>query len=208
MIRLNFGPMKDSGSNELPILVFATHNANKALEVQKMLGDAYRIQTLSDIGCHEEIAETAPDLKGNALIKAKHVSDAYGLDCFADDTGLEIEALDGAPGVYSARFAGEGCSFDDNVQKTLDLLADKTNRKACFRTVICLIINNETHFFEGRVDGEITRERFGTDGFGYDPIFKPDGFEKTFAEMSQSEKNQISHRALAVDKLVRFLTSN
>jgi len=163
---------------------------------------------MRDLGFEDEIEEPGATLEENAEIKAKHINELYSIDCFADDTGLEIEALNGAPGVYSARFAGEGCSFDDNVQKALDLLANKTNRKACFRTVICLILNNKTYFFEGRIDGEITTERFGTDGFGYDPIFRPNGSEKTFAEMSQSEKNQISHRALAVEKLVEFLISN
>jgi XTP/dITP diphosphohydrolase len=189
-------------------LVFASGNKHKLSEIATKLTTKLEVISMRDLGFEDEIEEPGATLEENAEIKAKHINKLYSVDCFADDTGLEIEALNGAPGVYSARFAGEGCSFDDNVQKTLALLADKSNRKACFRTVICLIINNETHFFEGRIDGEITTERFGTDGFGYDPIFRPDGFEKTFAEMSQSEKNQISHRALAVDKLVQFFTSN
>lgn len=189
-------------------LVFASGNKHKLSEIANKLSSTLEVISMRDLGFEDEIEEPGATLEENAEIKAKHINGLYSIDCFADDTGLEIEALDGAPGVYSARFAGEGCSFDDNVQKTLDLLANKTNRKACFRTVICLILNNKTYFFEGRIDGEITTERFGTDGFGYDPIFRPNGSEKTFAEMSQSEKNQISHRALAVDKLVEFLTSN
>jgi XTP/dITP diphosphohydrolase len=189
-------------------LVFASGNKHKLSEIANKLVNELEVISMRDLGFEDEIEEPGATLAENAEIKAKHIKELYSIDCFADDTGLEIEALDGAPGVYSARFAGEGCSFDDNVQKTLDLLADEPNRKACFRTVICLIINNETHFFEGRVHGEISTQRFGTDGFGYDPIFRPDGFEKTFAEMSQSEKNQVSHRALAVDKLVGFLKSN
>lgn len=189
-------------------LVFASGNKHKLSEIASKLAAKIQVISMRDLGFEDEIEEPGATLEENAEIKAKHINGLYSIDCFADDTGLEIEALDGAPGVYSARFAGKGCSFDDNVQKTLDLLANKTNRKACFRTVICLIFNNETHFFEGRIDGEITTERFGTDGFGYDPIFRPIGSEKTFAQMSQSEKNQISHRALAVDKLVEFLISN
>lgn len=189
-------------------LVFASGNKHKLSEIANKLSSTLEVISMRELGFEDEIEEPGATLEENAEIKAKHINGLYSIDCFADDTGLEIEALDGAPGVYSARFAGEGCSFDDNVQKTLDLLANKTNRKACFRTVICLILNSKTYFFEGRIDGEITTERFGTDGFGYDPIFRPNGSEKTFAEMSQSEKNQISHRALAVDKLVKFLTSN
>lgn len=188
-------------------LVFASGNKHKLSEIANKLINEVEVISMRDLGFEDEIEEPGATLAENAEIKAKHINGLYSIDSFADDTGLEIEALDGAPGVYSARFAGEGCSFDDNVQKTLDLLANESNRKACFRTVICLIINNKTHFFEGRVDGEISIQRFGTDGFGYDPIFRPNGFEKTFAEMSQSEKNQISHRALAVDKLVQFLKS-
>ncbi len=189
-------------------LVFASGNKHKLSEIANKLTSVLEVVSMRDLGFEDEIEEPGATLEENAEIKAKHINELYSIDCFADDTGLEIEALNGAPGVYSARFAGEGCSFDDNVQKALDLLANKTNRKACFRTVICLILNNKTYFFEGRIDGEITTERFGTDGFGYDPIFRPNGSEKTFAEMSQSEKNQISHRALAVEKLVEFLISN
>ena len=204
LIRLNFGPMKDSGSKELPILVFATHNANKALEVQKMLGDAYRIQTLSDIGCHEEIAETAPDLKGNALIKAKHVSDAYGLDCFADDTGLEVDALDGAPGVRTARYAGEQADAEANMKKLLGALSGVKleNRSARFRTVICMVRKGEVKYVEGTCEGKIALSQSGVKGFGYDPVFCPDGESTTFAEMPALAKNEISHRGKAIRLMV------
>lgn len=188
-------------------LVFASGNKNKVREIKNALGDAFILKDLEDIGCHEDIPETADTLEGNALIKAQHVKDNYSYDCFADDTGLEVEALNGKPGVYSARYAGPGCTPADNIEKLLRELGEETNRKARFRTVICLILNGETHYFEGKVDGRITAEPSGTDGFGYDPIFVPDGYDKTFAEFTLEEKNEISHRGRAIKKLAEFLRS-
>jgi XTP/dITP diphosphohydrolase len=186
-------------------LVFATHNRHKLHEIQEILGNSYQIIGLGDLGLHEEIPETADTLEGNAQIKAEYIYDKLGLDCFSDDTGLEIEALHGAPGVYSARFAGENCTFQDNVEKVLRLLEGIPNRKARFRSVICLIMNGKKHFFEGKVEGEIITVQKGREGFGYDPIFIPDGFTKTFAEMPLDEKNSISHRGIATQKLIKFL---
>ena len=186
-------------------LIFATHNMHKAEEVRDILGPDYHIKNLHEIGC-PEIPETADTLKGNALQKAQYVFDHYHVNCFADDTGLEVEALDGRPGVYSARYAGEGCTYQDNVLKMLEEMRDATNRKACFKTVIALILDGKKYFFEGRVDGEILTEQRGTDGFGYDPIFRPLGFRQTYAEMSASSKNTISHRARAMQQLKTFLT--
>jgi XTP/dITP diphosphohydrolase len=188
-------------------LVFATHNANKAKEIQSLLPENFQILTLSDINCHEEIPETAETLEGNSLLKAKFVSDHFNLNCFADDTGLEIEALNGRPGVYSARYAGEEKSAEVNMNLVLSELEKESNRKAQFRTVITLILNDKTHIFEGIVRGEISNEKRGTDGFGYDPIFIPEGQTKTFAEMTLAEKNQQSHRARAFEKMVTFLHS-
>jgi XTP/dITP diphosphohydrolase len=188
-------------------LIFATNNKHKLQEVQKLLPSAINLVTLADAGIHEDIPETADTLEGNASIKSRFVFELTDLNCFADDTGLEVEALNGAPGVYSARYAGEKCSFADNVNKLLHEMQDKDNRAAKFRTVISLMLDEKEYFFEGVVDGEITREVHGTDGFGYDPIFKPAGFDKTFAEMTLEEKNKISHRARAVEKLVAFLSS-
>ena len=185
-------------------IIFATHNQHKTEEVRAILGLDYQIKNLPDIGC-PDIPETADTLKGNALQKAQYVVDHYHCNCFADDTGLEIEALDGRPGVYSARYAGEGCSYQDNVRKVLAEMEGMTNRRACFKTVIALILNGEQYFFEGRIDGEILTEQRGTDGFGYDPIFKPLGFRQTFAEMSASAKNTISHRGRAMQQLKEFL---
>ena len=185
-------------------IIFATHNLNKAEEVSAILGPNYHIKNLREIGC-PEIPETADTLQGNALQKAQYVFDHYNVNCFADDTGLEVEALDGRPGVYSARYAGEGCSYQDNVLKMLDEMQGVTNRKACFKTVIALILDGKKYFFEGRVDGEIMTEQPGTDGFGYDPIFKPLGFRQTYAEMSALSKNTISHRARAMQQLKMFL---
>jgi XTP/dITP diphosphohydrolase len=185
-------------------IIFATHNLNKAEEVSAILGPNYHIKNLREIGC-PEIPETADTLQGNALQKAQYVFDHYNVNCFADDTGLEVEALDGRPGVYSARYAGEGCSYQDNVLKMLDEMQGVTNRKACFKTVIALILDGKKYFFEGRVDGEIMTEQHGTDGFGYDPIFKPLGFRQTYAEMSALSKNTISHRARAMQQLKMFL---
>lgn len=187
-------------------LVFASNNAHKLSEIRAILGDRIEIISLSDLQCHEDIPETADTLEGNALIKARYVWEHYGLYCFADDTGLEVEALDGAPGVYSARFAGEHASFEDNVSLLLERLSGvAAPRRARFRTVIALIDEYGTHFFEGSVDGEITLERSGDHGFGYDPIFRPEGREETFAQLTEQEKNSMSHRGRAVQKLVRYL---
>ena len=188
-------------------IIFATHNQHKTDEVRAIMGPGYHIRNLHELDC-PEIPETADTLKGNALQKAQYVSEHYHLNCFADDTGLEIEALDGRPGVYSARYAGEGCSFQDNVLKVLDEMRGMTNRKACFKTVIALILDDEQYFFEGRVDGEILTEQHGTDGFGYDPIFRPAGFRQTFAEMSALSKNTISHRGRAIQQLKEFLSEH
>ena len=186
-------------------LVFATNHNHKLQEVSEMLDGIVLIKSLNDIGLAGDIPETADTLDGNALQKAQWVYERTGLDCFADDTGLEVEALDGRPGVYSARYAGEHCSFDDNINKMLSEMQGKTNRRACFRTVICLIENGEPRYFEGRVDGQILTERYGKEGFGYDPIFMPDRFAVSFAEMPLEVKNHISHRGKAVAKLVEYL---
>ena len=187
-------------------LVFASNNAHKLSEIRAILGDRIEIISLSDLQGHEEIPETADTLEGNALIKARYVWEHYGLYCFADDTGLEVEALGGAPGVYSARFAGEHASFEDNVSLLLERLSGvAAPRRARFRTVIALIDEYGTHFFEGSVDGEITLERSGAHGFGYDPVFRPEGREETFAQLTEQEKNSMSHRGRAVQKLVRYL---
>jgi XTP/dITP diphosphohydrolase len=196
----------------LPILVFATHNANKVRELQEMLGDRYRIQSLTDIGCHEEIVEDAATLEGNAQIKARHVVTHYGLDCFADDTGLEVNALDGAPGVLSARYAGAHGDSEANMTKLLAELnrVDATSpesRSAQFRTAICLIRDGKEHLIEGTCRGAIALQRSGAKGFGYDPVFTPEGHTRTFADMAPEEKNAISHRGRAVRKMVALLTS-
>ena len=187
-------------------LVFATNNKHKLHEVSEILHDTVQIKSLSDMGLEGDIPETSDTLQGNALQKAQWVWERTHNDCFADDTGLEVEALGGAPGVYSARYAGEHCSFDDNIDKLLAALDGNTNRHACFRTVICLIENGEPRYFEGRVDGVILTERYGTDGFGYDPVFMPDRFAVSFAEMPLEVKNMISHRGIAVKRLVEYLT--
>lgn len=186
-------------------IVFATHNKHKLSEVSKMLPNNVFLINLDDINCIADIPETSDTIAGNALQKANYVKANFGRDCFADDTGLEIEALSGAPGVYSARWAGENCSYLDNINKTLSEMKGIKNRVARFRTVIALILNNETHLFEGIIEGEITEHPIGDSGFGYDPIFKPKGYSQTFAEMSAELKNKISHRAIAVNKLVAFL---
>ncbi len=188
-------------------LVFATNNKHKLEEVKNLLGDSFNLMTLKDIGCLEDIDETAITLEGNAKIKSDHIMQNYGLDCFADDTGLEVEALNGEPGVYSARYAGENASFEDNVNKMLKALTGIKNRKARFRTVISLIINGKQLFFEGVCDGYIEESCMGKKGFGYDPIFKPAGYNQTFAEMDIQTKGRISHRGLAVKKLVNYLKS-
>jgi len=186
-------------------LLFATNNKHKLREVEEILGDEYRLLCLEEVGLDIEIPETENTLEGNARQKAWFIYEKTGMDCFADDTGLEIDALDGRPGVYSARYAGEGCSFEDNIQKVLMELEAVNERKACFRCVICLIMNGKVHLFEGKVEGEITKERKGRDGFGYDPVFKPDGQSQTFAEMPAYLKNGISHRGKAVLRMQRFL---
>lgn len=185
-------------------LVFATNNKHKLQEVQELLPEGIEVLTLKDIGCLEEIEETAKTLEGNAKIKSDHVKNEYGYDCFADDTGLEVDALNGAPGVYSARYAGENVTFDDNVNKMLSELQGVKNRKARFRTVISLFWKGKQYFFEGVCDGRIEEEKSGDQGFGYDPIFKPDGYRQTFAEMDTAKKGKISHRGKAIKKLVSF----
>jgi XTP/dITP diphosphohydrolase len=185
-------------------LVFATNNKHKLEEVQAMVKGLFSIQSLSEIQCEVDIPETADTFEGNASLKSEYILSNYARDCFADDSGLEVEALNGEPGVYSARYSGSR-DMEKNIDLLLSKLADKTNRKAQFRTVISLRLGGEHHFFEGIVKGSITQERIGLRGFGYDPIFIPDGYIKTFAEMSADEKNQISHRAVAIQKLVTFL---
>lgn len=204
-------------------IVFATNNPNKLQEIRDILGERFEIVSLQDIGCHEDIPETGETLQENALLKAKYVAEHYGLDCFADDTGLEVEALHGAPGVHSARYAeGTDHNSEANMQKLLHELQDKENRKAHFRTVIALLqhpknqqeenIENtfaapEIHYFEGRIDGIIAKEKRGNAGFGYDPLFIPNGYQQSFAELGETMKNHISHRAQAVEKLAEYLHS-
>ena len=186
-------------------IVFATNNKNKLREMREIMDGLYEVLSLEDIGCHEDIVEDADTIQGNAKIKADFVTRKYHVDCFADDTGLEVEALGGAPGVYSARYAGEGCSYHDNVVKLLAAMKGIANRKARFRTVIALNLKGKQYFFEGIVNGKILEEEHGEGGFGYDPIFQPDGYEQSFAEMPMEVKNKISHRGRAVQKLVEFL---
>jgi XTP/dITP diphosphohydrolase len=186
-------------------LVFASNNPNKIKEIQLLLPNTLQILSLEDIGCLEEIPETAHSIEGNAIQKANYITEKYGYPCFADDTGLEVETLNNEPGVYSARYAGEQKNADDNMAKLLHNLSNKTNRKAQFKTVICLNLNGNQHLFEGIIKGEIIPEKRGSAGFGYDPIFVPTGYDKTFAEMPIGEKSKISHRGLAVEKLVAFL---
>lgn len=186
-------------------LIFASNNAHKLSEIRNLLENIVEIQSLKDINLEGDIPETSDTLEGNATQKAEWIYNRIGQDCFADDTGLEVEALDGAPGVYSARYAGEGCSFADNVNKLLKAMDGQTNRKARFRTVICFIENGEKHYFEGIVNGTIIKKGSGNMGFGYDPIFVPDGYDISFAEMPLDEKNKISHRGLATQKLVEYL---
>lgn len=187
-------------------LVFATNNAHKLEEISSILGEKVELLSLKDIHCNVDIPETADTLEGNAMLKAEYIYENYGLDCLADDTGLEVEALNGAPGVYSARYAGgEGHNSEANMQKLLQNMQGVQNRKAQFRTAICLILDGKKHLFEGIVKGEIIKEKRGNSGFGYDPIFVPEGYTKSFAELGNETKNKISHRALAVEKLCRFL---
>lgn len=186
-------------------LVFATNNRHKLDEVRAIVGDKIEILSLNDIGCHDDIPETADTLQGNALIKARYIYEKYGTDCFADDTGLEVEALGGEPGVYSARYAGEECDSEANMKKLLHNLTGKKNRNAQFRTVIALIIGGEEKLFNGIVKGSITEEKRGDSGFGYDPIFIPEGFSESFAQMGSDQKNSISHRYRATRQLSDYL---
>lgn len=190
----------------LPKIVFATNNAHKLEEARALASGAFEILSLSEIGCHDEIPETADTLEGNAMIKARWVKERYGYDCFADDTGLMVDALGGAPGVYSARYAGPGCTPTDNVNLMLKNMEGKTDRRAEFATVIALIKDGEEHLFRGEVKGSIATAPHGTAGFGYDPIFVADESGIAFAEMSPEAKNAISHRGRAMRKLISFLT--
>lgn len=187
-------------------LVFASNNAHKLAEIRSILEGQVEVISLAELGCHDDIAETADSLEGNALIKARYIWERYGAYCFADDTGLEVDALGGAPGVYSARFAGEHASFEDNISLLLERLKGvPAPRRAAFRTVIALIDEYGTHLFEGAVAGEITLERSGDHGFGYDPVFRPEGRVETFAQLTESEKNEMSHRGRAIQKLASYL---
>ncbi|WP_026956139.1 non-canonical purine NTP diphosphatase [Algoriphagus vanfongensis] len=186
-------------------ICFATNNRKKIEEVKAALGDEFQIVSLEEIGCREELPETGDTLEFNAFQKARYVKDNYGVDCFADDTGLEVEALSGAPGVYSGRYAGEPRSDERNIDKLLENMVGKAKRQARFRTVIALILNGKEYQFDGIAQGEILDQRIGEKGFGYDPVFRPTGYQKSFAELSMEEKNQISHRGKAVRALVEFL---
>ena len=188
-------------------IVFATNNAHKLQEVRLYLNNLYEVVSLKDIGFNQDIPEPYDTLEENALAKSQTIFDKYQIDCFSDDTGLEVEALNGAPGVFSARYAGEDCSFQDNVDKMLAEMKRQTNRKARFRTVVSLILNGEKYYFEGIVNGRIAEIETGTDGFGYDPIFVPGDLNTSFAEMNLEDKNKISHRGRAIAKLVDFLKS-
>ena len=188
-------------------LVFATNNLNKLKEVQEMLPNSIELLSLKDIDCFEDIDETETTLDGNAKLKANYITERFGYNCFADDTGLEVESLNGKPGVYSARYAGEPSSSENNMQKLLSDLKEEPNRKAQFRTAICLNLNKQQFLFEGICKGEILTEKHGKHGFGYDPIFKPKGFDISFAKMTSEEKNTISHRGIAIQKLVEFLSN-
>jgi XTP/dITP diphosphohydrolase len=188
-------------------IVFASNNPNKVKEIQMVLPDTIQLVSLADIGCTDDIPETADTLEGNAILKANYVTEKYGLNCFADDTGLEIDALQGEPGVYSARYAGEQKNAEDNMEKVLQNLAEVTDRSAQFKTVIALNLDGQQHLFTGLVKGQITTEKKGTNGFGYDPIFQAKGHDKTFAELTPLEKASCSHRARAVAQLVKFLTT-
>ncbi len=187
-------------------IVFATHNRNKAEEVAALLSQI-EILSLSDINCHEDIPETSETLEGNAILKANHITENYKLNCFADDTGLEVAALDGAPGVYSARYAGPDNDASANMEKLLSTMKGVDNRNARFRTVIALHIDGNQYLFEGVCEGIILKKKSGTEGFGYDPIFQPKGYNRSFAEMSMEEKGKISHRGIAVSKLISFLNN-
>ena len=186
-------------------LLFATNNPHKLREIREVAGGEFEIIGLKDVGFEREIPETQDTIEANAVQKARYIYENVQIDCFADDTGLEIDALDGRPGVYSARYAGEGCSFDDNIEKVLRELDGSGDRNARFRCVVCLILEGSEYLFEGRINGNITKERNGNGGFGYDPVFIPDGYDQTFAEMPPYLKNGISHRGRAVTKMMRFL---
>ncbi|MBS7256107.1 non-canonical purine NTP diphosphatase [Flavobacterium branchiicola] len=188
-------------------LVFASNNKNKIKEIQSILNGSIQLLSLEEIGCHEEIPETADTIEGNAILKANYVTEKYGYDCFADDTGLEVKALNGEPGVYSARYAGEQKNADDNMNKLLNALSEQQDRTAQFKTVIALNLNGEQHLFTGIAKGEIILQKTGSNGFGYDPIFQPENYTETFAELSSEIKNKISHRALATEQLIDFLNS-
>ena len=189
-------------------MVFATHNAHKVDEVRAILPASVELVGPAALGCHDEIPGTGDTLRDNALQKVQYIHDRFGIDCFADDTGLEVEALDGAPGVYSARYAGEPADFAKNRAKLLSALAGISNRRAQFRTVVSLILNDKTYFFEGIVTGRIIAEERGVGGFGYDSVFVPDGYDKTFAELPAAVKNSISHRARAMEQLTNFLAQH
>lgn len=186
-------------------IVFATNNSHKLQEIRSIVGGRYNILSLSDIDCHDEIPETADTLEGNAILKARWVSEKYGYDCFADDTGLEVYIIGNRPGVYSARYAGEPCDSEKNIDKLLSELDGLNDRRARFRTVIALISNNELKEFEGKIEGVVIKERRGNGGFGYDKVFVPEGYDRTFAEMESFEKNSISHRAKATQLLIDYL---
>jgi len=188
-------------------IVFATQNKNKVSEISQIIGNKFNILSLADINCTDDIPETQPTIEGNASQKAFYVYEKYNINCFADDTGMEVEALNGAPGVYSARYAGESHNFEANLQKVLKEMTGIENRKARFKTVISLVIDGIETQFEGIVNGVLINEKRGINGFGYDPIFLPDGYEQTFAEMSSELKNSISHRGLAVKKLIEYLSN-
>lgn len=188
-------------------IVFATANKHKVREVKQLLGSQYEILSLKDIGCEEDIPETQDTIAGNAQQKARYLKAHYGRDCFAEDTGLEIDALDGAPGVYTARYAGPQRDPQDNMQLVLEQLADTNERSARFRTVIALILDGKEYLFEGVAEGNIAEQQSGTEGFGYDPVFIPEGYDQTFAELDSAEKNAISHRGKAVEKLAQFLNT-
>jgi len=186
-------------------IVFASNNKNKIYEIQSMLPESIQIVSLESIGCFEEIPETSETIEGNAILKANYVTQNYGFDCFADDTGLHVDALNGEPGVYSARYAGDQRNANDNMNKLLNKLSDKTNRTAHFKTVIALNLKGKQYLFEGIASGEITTKKIGLGGFGYDPIFKPTNYDETFAELSLEVKNEISHRGKATKTLIKFL---
>ena len=189
-------------------LVIATNNIHKINDIRNLLNEKIELLSLGDIGCRAELPETEMTLEGNAVQKALYIYEHFNVNCFADDTGLEIDVLKGEPGVFSARYAGENCTYEDNIRKVLTAMQEKKNRSARFKTVIALIINGKIETFEGIVEGMIRDQKLGNNGFGYDPIFQPAGLEKTFAEISLEEKNRISHRAIALQKLVKYLENN